>query len=440
MKQLEQGIEMNTIEQVGLSDGRHIVYTYRDVQKYLENLLAFIVEGIEKEQLIICVDKKEYLDDLSNRLKDMGFTENQLSEVILANSADFYAVQETFNIEQININFAELIGPYFTATRETRIWGSVVWCDQDQEQLKTRMSLHEHNYDCFVSENPNVLAVCAYDALTLPASFMNAILQTHEFHMTDTDFAPSHLYRKEPVLLTRLSEQIKLEETKENELIRSEKLDMASKIAAIAAHELGNPLGVIKGFLQLIEATDGVSDTSRVYFNTISSQVERIEQVSTEFMTLANPHLGNKKEANVAELVEEVQSWMAQQAKDKGIALKTKTTSGELTIFADPVKIKRAIMNLVKNAIEAMDGGEITIEAKDSVDHVHIEIIDNGPGISQEIINQIGDPFVTTKESGIGLGLLISKKIITGHDGKLAVKSEVGKGTTFTISFPKITE
>lgn len=437
MAQIKQNIKVSTIEQVRLSNGRHIVYTFRDDKKYVENVLDFLIEGIEKKNLIIYVDTPNYFERVSNELTRRGFTKSQLDLIVYNDSHHFYASHEPFSVEQIGINFVELMEPHFTETKETRIWASVVWNEQDQKALKKRMCLHEHNYDCFVSENSNVLAVCAYNALTLPASFMNVILQTHEFHMTDNDFSSSHLYKKEPALLSRISEQIKLEEAKENSVIQAEKLGMASKLAAITAHEIGNPLSVIKGFLQLMQETNGVNGTSQLYLNTINSQVEKIEQVAAEFLVLANPQLGNKKEINVFELIESVIDQMKLETENKKIQFKIKIENRDASLFGDPVKLKQMLIHLVKNSIEAMDEGVITIESKDLMNSIQINVIDNGPGIPKNILNQIGEPFVTTKEFGTGLGLLLSKQIIADHDGNLIVESEVGKGATFKVSFPK---
>lgn len=437
MTNIKKDIKGSTIEQVRLSNGRHIVYRYRDDQKYIENVLDFIIEGFEKKNLIVYVDTPNYFERVSHELTERGFTKSQLDSIVYADSHHFYASHEPFNVVQIGRNFGELMGPYFTETTETRIWASVVWIEQDQEALKRRICLNEHNYDCFVSENSNVLAVCAYDELILPASLMNVILQTHEFHMTDTDFSRSHLYKKEPALLFRISEQIKLEEAKENSIIQAEKLDMASKLAAITAHEIGNPLGVIKGFLQLIQETNDVNSTIQLYLSTINKQVEKLEQVAAEFLVLANPQLGNKKEVKVFGLVESMLEQMTLETKSKKIQFKTKIEDPDASLFGDPVKLKQMLIHLVKNSIEAMDEGVITIESKDLMNSIQINVIDNGPGIPKNILNQIGEPFVTTKEFGTGLGLLLSKQIIADHDGNLIVESEVGKGATFKVSFPK---
>lgn len=437
MRKITQNIKVNRIEQVRFSNGRHIVYTYKDDQKYLKNMMDFIIEGIEENQLIIYIDSPDRFEILMEELVARGFSETQLNSIIFNDSTQFYSTQDSFNNEKVQKNFADLVKPHLKKDKETRIWASVVWSDQDQETLKKQVSSHEYRCDCFVSGQSNVLVVCAYEALKLPTSFMNIILQTHKFHMTDTDLSISHLYKKEPLLLSRLSEQIKLEEAKENHVIRSEKLNMASKLAAITAHEIGNPLGVIKGFLQLIQEIDGVSSAGQQYLDTISRQVEKLEQVASEFLTLANPQLGNKKEVNLSQLIREVSELMEAEASRKAIKIEMELEYGKIMFFGDPVKIKQVLVHLIKNSIEVMEGGVITVKVKDLVEGIHIYVVDNGPGIPKHLIDQIGDPFVTTKESGTGLGLLLSKQIIAGHEGRLIVESEVGEGAIFTVIFPK---
>ncbi|GGK03728.1 hypothetical protein GCM10007063_27570 [Lentibacillus kapialis] len=437
MEKSDSNIAVGSTTQVDSSAGRHIVYTYTDIHKYLINATAFIAEGIEKNQIVIYIDQSNRFDIILQNLKNDGFSEDQINEVIFADSDEFYEVHETFNIDRINQNLAQLMGPYSNTEQNIRIWGSVVWKDQDQEILKSRMNLHEHNYDCFISENSNLFAVCAYDALTLPTSYMNVILQTHQFHMTDDDLSASHLYKKEPILLPEIQEQIRIAEAEENEVIRSEKLHIAGELAANIAHELGNPLAVMKGFLQLINKTGDMSGMSQRYVNTISSQVEKMEQITSEFLALANPHLGNKEEIHIPQLIENVQILMADQAAHKAVEIQTKFDHKDIVLVGDETKIKQVLINLIKNAIEAMDQGYIMLWVKDLGDYIHINVIDNGPGIPKYIIDQIGEPFITTKESGTGLGLLISEKIVAGHNGKLVAESDVGHGATFTISLPK---
>jgi signal transduction histidine kinase len=437
MTQLKNDITAGSTTQVNLSTGRHIVYTYMDTDKYLENVTSFIAEGIEKNEVVVCVDQSDRFDIILKKLKQAGFLESQLNEILFADANIFYGVHDVFNINCINENLAQLIHSSFDKDQAMRIWGAVAWKDQEQEVLRSQMNLHEHNYDCFISENPNLLAVCAYNALKIPASFLNIILKTHEFHMTDADFSSSHFYNRNPVLLSGIAEQIRLADATEKETIHSEKLNIASKLGAVAAHELGNPLAVMKGFLQLINKTDDMSNTNRRYLNTISTQVEKIEHVTSEFLALANPHLGNKLAFNFPQLVADVQSQMYSQTDGKAIEIKTQFDHDEIMLFGDKVKIKQALINLIKNALEAMTEGYILLVVRDTTDHIHIDVIDNGPGISNDVIAHIGEPFVSTKESGTGLGLLISKQIIAGHNGQLTVESEVGQGTRFTMRFPK---
>ncbi|WP_231784092.1 sensor histidine kinase [Lentibacillus sp. JNUCC-1] len=193
----------------------------------------------------------------------------------------------------------------------------------------------------------------------------------------------------------------------------------------------------MKGYLQLIDKSNG-SEQQTKYLKTISAQVNKIEHITAEFAALAEPHLGAQKEVNVTQLFENVKNHMEPQALAKSITISVETEHDTCTIICDEVKMKQVFINLVKNAIEAMDQGHITLEAKEAAPHYfNLSVSDNGPGIPDHIFNQLGQPFLTTKPNGAGLGLLICKKIAEAHGGQLMVDSEVGKGTKVTVSLLK---
>lgn len=120
----------------------------------------------------------------------------------------------------------------------------------------------------------------------------------------------------------------------------------------------------------------------------------------------------------------------------ENISLLTKVDNHELLITCDEYDITQVFYNLIKNAIEAMETGTITIR-KEAGELIYIDVTDNGSGIPDGILDQIGEPFMTTKGNGTGLGLLISEKIIKEHNGDFFLKTKKGEGTTFTISLPK---
>ncbi len=225
-----------------------------------------------------------------------------------------------------------------------------------------------------------------------------------------------------------VTEQKKSEEL----MLKSEKLNLAGQLAAGISHEIRNPLTAIKGFFQLIK----VSDKKDEYFNIIDSELSRIEEISSELLMLAKPQTKTHSERNLVDIIHEVKVLLETQAIMKSIEIKTVFKESYLGIVCDKTKIKQVFINLVKNAIEIMDKGAITIKITTMHGQAIITVEDTGPGIPKERLHRIGEPFYSTKEKGTGLGLLTSYKIIENHKGEITVNSTVGKGTTFTIKLP----
>ena len=124
-----------------------------------------------------------------------------------------------------------------------------------------------------------------------------------------------------------------------------------------------------------------------------------------------------------------------------GARFKRELDNEESQIYVDPEQMKRVFINLFKNALQVMNSsGELTVRSQIENNRIGIMVNDTGPGIPAENLERIFDPFFTTKEKGVGLGLAIVKRIVEGNGGEIAVESEVGKSTTFTISLPLSSE
>ncbi|WP_166239868.1 ATP-binding protein [Paenibacillus turpanensis] len=241
------------------------------------------------------------------------------------------------------------------------------------------------------------------------------------------------LFEAEPASLHSF---VDITREKENEglIIRSEKMNIAGLLAASIAHELRNPLTAIKGFFHMLK---GMGGGKELYYQVIDEELSRIEQISSELLTLAKPHSENRKRHDMVQLIREVQILLSSQSVMKNIEIIVQTDREQLYIHCEATKMKQVFINLIKNAIEAMkQGGDIVINVTGSEKYIQIEVIDQGSGIPQELIEKIGEPFYTTKEKGTGIGLMVCYQIIESHGGTIRIDSEVGRGTTFTITLP----
>ncbi|PAV29586.1 PAS domain-containing sensor histidine kinase [Virgibacillus profundi] len=219
----------------------------------------------------------------------------------------------------------------------------------------------------------------------------------------------------------------------EEMMIRSEKMSVAGQLAAGVAHEIRNPLTSLKGFLQLLQA--GVNRKEE-YYKIMIEEIDKIEAITSELLFIAKPLTDNRNIESVTSMFDDVVALLNSQAKLKNINL-IKNESIDGVIYCNRSQIKQVLINLIKNAIEAMvEPGNITLEFQQCESHVEINIIDEGPGIPEEIIHKLGEPFFTTKQSGTGLGIMITKQILERHDGSLEIVNNDGQGSTFRIIFP----
>lgn len=232
------------------------------------------------------------------------------------------------------------------------------------------------------------------------------------------------------VIIRDISERKKNEEL----LINSEKLYVAGQLAAGIAHEIRNPLTSLKGFLQLIASGRKNNST---YYDIMNSELDRIEEIVSELLMLSKPQVYELNYQDMRVMMRDTVTLLESQANLHNIVIEAEYGKDPLWVYGVENQIKQVFINVIKNAIEAMiDGGAIKIDLSRENDGVYVRIHDEGPGIDDEQLAKMGQPFYTTKVKGTGLGLMVSFKIVDNHQGKINARSELGKGTTFEIVLP----
>lgn len=217
-------------------------------------------------------------------------------------------------------------------------------------------------------------------------------------------------------------------------MIRSEKMSVAGQLAAAVAHEIRNPLTSLKGFLQLLQA--GVNRKEE-YYKIMIDEIEKIENITSELLSISKPNTENRKKEPLAEMIKEVAFLLEPQANANNVTIHMEEPIDEY-IICDRSQMKQVLINIIKNAIEAMENsGKITVFTEYSQSALIVNIQDEGPGIPDEIIGRLGEPFLTTKKNGTGLGLMITKQLLERHGASLHIKNNPDKGCTFQLIFPK---
>ncbi|MUV39860.1 Histidine kinase [Lentibacillus sp. JNUCC-1] len=231
------------------------------------------------------------------------------------------------------------------------------------------------------------------------------------------------------VVLKDISDKKEAEEL----MIRSEKMSVAGQLAAGIAHEIRNPLTSLKGFVQLLQ---GGLIQKDAYYKIMLDEIDKMESITSELLFISKPLSNDFQIESLNDMVNDVMYLLRAQGKIRNISLNWEETEDHL-INCNRSQIKQVLINLIKNAIEAMEQkGTIHIQTYKAEESVYIDIIDEGPGIPEEIIHKLTEPFFTTKESGTGLGLMITHQILQKHNGTLKVLSNEKKGSTFQIILP----
>src|SRR5277367_1233206 len=229
----------------------------------------------------------------------------------------------------------------------------------------------------------------------------------------------------------------------EREARRNETVDALAAVAAGIAHELNNPLAVMASRIELMLTSDqDLSVQTREDLLVLQKNIERASRISHNMLSLARQRPGSRQAVDMNVAVEE--AMLIVGAEPKGVMLRYETSLDRSLppVMAEPTGIEQVLINFILNSRDA-GARLIRIEtgpAQGRSGHLRMAISDDGAGIANEVIGRLFQPFFTTKAKGTGLGLWLSQRIIQDHGGSIAVESVAGKGTTFTITLPTITD
>ncbi len=233
-------------------------------------------------------------------------------------------------------------------------------------------------------------------------------------------------------LIQDVTEMKKMEE----QIIHSEKLASIGRLAAGIAHEIGNPLTSIFSFVQILREMEE-DQFKKESLETIYFHINRISEILKQLSGFSRMPSGEPQKCQINEIVETAINLVQYDKRAKNVAIIKELEHGLPEVSCNGNQISQVFVNLILNAIDALpEGGEIKVRSILRENEVAIQFEDTGIGISKEDVTRIFDPFYTTKERGTGLGLAVSYDIIKKMNGTLSVESEVGKGSTFTITIP----
>jgi two-component system sensor histidine kinase HydH len=237
----------------------------------------------------------------------------------------------------------------------------------------------------------------------------------------------------------KLKEQTDVLFKTEEQLLRAARLSALGEISAGMAHEIRNPLGSIKGVVEILKDDYAPDDAKYEFILILLKETDRLNRIVQEFLGFARPKQPEFQPADVNETIESVLLLAEQEAKKVGVAMERRLDISIGKRSLDANMLKQAFLNLVLNAIQSMpQGGVLTVESRLHETAFEVVFSDTGTGITEENRKKLFTPFFTTKKEGSGLGLAITYRIIENHRGRIEVASEPGKGTTFTVSIPVV--
>jgi signal transduction histidine kinase len=239
-------------------------------------------------------------------------------------------------------------------------------------------------------------------------------------------------------LAQRVGQVVERLQSAERERLRNDQMAALGQLAAGLAHELRNPLTAMKTIVDAARRQPQTASLDGQDLAVLDEEIQRLNRSLQSFLDYARPPAASKRLVNLQSIAEKVRQLLAGRAEQQSIRVCVEHPERPVEVHADPEQLHQVLLNLVLNAFDAIGrDGRVTIRVfNDAPGFAVISVADSGPGISPAVRDSLFEPFVSTKESGSGLGLTICRRIVEDHGGRIAVAGSPAGGAIFTISLP----
>jgi signal transduction histidine kinase len=237
------------------------------------------------------------------------------------------------------------------------------------------------------------------------------------------------------ILERRMADRIRLKE----QLDKTEQLAQLGTMVATVSHEIKSPLGIVRSTAEILKKRiEKVAPGNENLAQILVDETARLNTIVTEFLDFARPQQPKLKERDLQQILDQAINFTRSMAAKQGVEIKTSYAAEEIVREFDEDMLYRAFLNIILNAIQAMEsGGSLLVSTSIGEEgQITVSFSDDGPGMNEEKAAQVFEPFFTDKSKGTGLGLAITKNIVKEHGGEIRVESRVQEGTQFVITFP----
>ncbi|MBI1389402.1 MAG: PAS domain-containing protein [bacterium] len=282
----------------------------------------------------------------------------------------------------------------------------------------------------------------------------------YEIHFRNSGGDPMYLRGRYSPLLDRNGDEIgytclftdhSVERLLEEKARRQDRLTALGELAAGVAHEMRNPLTTIRGYLQILPDNKDDDEFIHEFSDNLIREIDRLTRLTDNLLNMAKPISPELRRVCLSETVTAVADFLADKLKSGGVSVEIEESAESFPVRVDVDRIRQVFINLFVNAAEAMsDGGRVFVRLsrrtetfssdEDPTVFVVAEVADNGPGIPPQLIDRLFDPFFTTKDTGTGLGLSLTNRIVEEHGGFIRVESAAGEGARFWVFLPEADE
>lgn len=250
-----------------------------------------------------------------------------------------------------------------------------------------------------------------------------------------------HVHQQMHGIIGEVEQVVERLQQREREVLRNEQMAAVGQIAAGVAHELRNPLTSIKMLVQTKRRQPGAAGPSATDLQVIEQEIRRMERCLQTFLDFARPPRLVREPIDLAGVVDRTFTLIAGRASKQQVSLDFTAPDGPVGVSADREQLQQLLVNLTLNALDAMPrGGTLTVQIVSADGRAELRVLDTGPGISDQILPRLFEPFVSGKETGIGLGLVVSRRIAEDHGGGLDAHNRSEGGACFVFQLPMLTE